>query len=392
MLLPGGVGRSTLASDSPMPFAVRGESYRLVVDSGRALIDLNNNFTALVHGHAHPAVVEAAQRAVRDGASFGLPNLSELRHAHALMSRLPGLDQVRYTNSGTEAVMTALRVARAHTEREGCIFVDGAYHGMADAALIPGGANAARGVPRGVHQDVVVTPINDAEALVDTVTRQPERFSAVVLDPMPNRAGLVPLTRDFLAAAQRLRDEYGLLLIADEIISFRQGEAGAAAACGIQPDMLTLGKLIGGGHPVGAVVGTAAVMSELDATRPDGLEHGGTFSGNPVTMEAGRVSLELLDDRAIERINDLGERARRALAERVSGMGWEVRGGGSLLRLFPTGPPATVPELQRSLWHEAYERGVLLAPSGLAAISTPMTAAAVDDAVDILCAAVRATI
>ena len=394
-LLPGGVARSAFAVDSPCPIAIRGESYRLLVDSGEELVDLNNNFTTLIHGHAHPAVVEAAERAMRDGASFGLPNVSELRHAEVLMSRLPHLDQVRYANSGTEAVMAALRVARAHTGRDGCLFVNATYHGSADAALVPGGAAAARGVPRGVRDDVATTPINDIEALVDTVSSQPDRFGALVLDLMPNRAGLLPLDPEFLTAAAELRDRHGLLLIVDEVISFRQSFGGAAAAAGLRPDMITLGKLIGGGHPIGAVAGSREVMSELDTSRPDGLVQGGTFSGNPVTMEAGRVALELFDEPAIARLNELGERARRTLGERLFDLGWEARGGGSLFRFFPldrppspAGPPASVLRRQRRLWRAAHERGVLIQPTAMAALSTPMTAAVVDDTVDRLCAAV----
>lgn len=395
-LFPGGYGRSALAVDSTSPIAIRGEGCRLLTDSGAELIDLNNNFTTLIHGNAHPAVVEAAARAISDGASFGLPNLGELRHADALMSRLPGLDQVRYANSGTEAVMAALRVARAHTGRDGCLFVDATYHGSADAALVPGGAKATRGVPRKVREDVAVTPINDVEALVEAVSSEPNRFGALIVDVMPNRAGLLSLEPEFLAAAANLRDRYGLLLIVDEVISFRQAWGGAAAAAGLEPDMITLGKLIGGGHPIGALVGTREVMSELDTARPDGLLHGGTFSGNPVTMEAGRVALELLDEAAIAKLNELGERARRKLGERIANLGWEVRGDGSLFRLFPVsppaspaGPPASVLARQGQLWQAAHEHGVLIQPTALAALSTPMTSEVIDDAVERLCAAVE---
>lgn len=388
-LLPGGVGRSTFALGAVPPYAARGESYRLLLTDGRALIDLNNNFTALVHGHAHPRIVAAAVEAVAGGASFGLPNVEELGHARALLDRLPGLDQVRYANSGTEAVMAALRVARAHTGRSGCVFVNGAYHGTSEQALVPGGERALRGVPPKVVDDVLVVPVNDVEALVAAVSAEPEAYAALILDPMPNRAGLIPLEPEFVDACRYLREQYGVLLIADEVISLRQSWSGASSAYGMEPDLMVVGKLIGGGHPVGAVAGRAEVMAELDPFGPAGLEHGGTFSANPVSMAAGRVALELLDPDAIAAMNDLGDRARQALTASLSAEEWEVRGRGSLFRLHPRGPAELARERQLALWWAACERGVLLIPNGLAAISTPMTAAVIDDALERLVEAVR---
>jgi glutamate-1-semialdehyde 2,1-aminomutase len=346
-----------------------------------------------VHGHAHPAIVDAAVQAVVDGASYGLPNFNELRHASALLSRTSHLDQVRYTNSGTEAVMTAVRVARAHTRRDGCIFVNATYHGTADSALAPGGPLTRRGVPRGVLDDVVVLPINDVDALVAAVEKHPQRFAAMVLDLLPNRAGLVPLTPEYVEAAEHMRAQHGVLLVIDEVISFRQDWRGLAGQYGMTPDLMTLGKLIGGGHPIGAVLGREAVMSELDPLRPDGLEHGGTFTGNPVTMAAGLATMELFDVDAVSRLNGLGRRIRDGLRVVVEDLGWEVRGSGSLFRLHP-GPTATepVPVLQRALWWEALRREVLTAPNGLASLSTPMDEAVVDEVVGRLADALRAVV
>src|SRR5205807_1843513 len=149
-LLPGGYGRSTYYTGAPAPYAIRGEGHRIWDDRGRELIDANGNFTSLVHGNAHPQIVEAASRAMRDGSCWGIPNLHEWEHAEILLSRLPGLDQVRYTNSGTEAVMTAIRIARASTGRDACIVARGGYHGTSDVALCAGGEQYTRGVPRGV--------------------------------------------------------------------------------------------------------------------------------------------------------------------------------------------------------------------------------------------------
>lgn len=387
-LLPGGFGRSTFAVGERAPLVVRGEGWRLWDERGRELIDLNNNFTALVHGHAHERLVAAADRALRGGASFGLPNEAELLHANALMERLPGLDQIRYANSGTEAVMTALRVARAHTGRDGVLFVRNAYHGTADAALVPGGERSQRGIPAGVRRDVQNVPINDVAALRAAVEAGPERLAALVLDFLPSRAGLIALDDAFVDEARALCRHHGILLVADEVMSFRLGWSGLAAARGVTPDLMTLGKVIGGGHPVGAVAGRAAVMAELDPRRPDGLEHGGTFSANPVTMAAGLASLELLDRAEIARVNALGATARGALGGRIAAHRWEVRGHGSLLRLVA--PDGDTPAQRLALWWQAYERGVLLMPTGLAALSTPMDAAVVADVVERLADAVEA--
>ncbi|NLT06485.1 MAG: aminotransferase class III-fold pyridoxal phosphate-dependent enzyme [Solirubrobacterales bacterium] len=387
-LLPGGHGRSTFGIAPEIPYAIAGSGPRVRTADGRDLIDLNNNFTTLVHGHAHPDLVAAAQRAVADGACFGLPNLDELRHAEALMERLPDLDRVRYANSGTEAVMTALRVARAHTGRDGVAMLRSAYHGTADPALATGGETTTRGVPRGVLDDVAVLPLEDPDSLVRAVERERHRFAAVLIDFMPNRAGLVPVSDELIAAAERVRADHGVLLIADEVISFRHAYGGLARARGVVPDLMTLGKLIGGGHPVGAVAGRAAVMDELNPLLPHGLEHGGTFSANPVTMAAGRAALDALDAPAIERLNALGERLRGTLSEPAAEHGWRVLGAGSLLRLDPAG--GATAELRRRLWWEAVDREVLLVPNGLGALSTPMDEPLVDAVAERLADAVAA--
>lgn len=385
-LLPGGIGRTSLAVGEQTPFVVRGEGYRIWDESGRELIDANNNFTVAIHGHAHPEIVEAAERALRDGASFGLPNLHEWRHAELLLQRFPDLDQVRYTNSGTEAVMTALRVARAHTARDACIVVQDGYHGTSDVALCAGGHT--RGVPQGVIDDVTLVPINDTAALRAAVENDPGRYAAVLVDLLPNRAGLVSLTSEFIELARELATAHGIVLIVDEVISFRLAPNGLSGAYGITPDLVTVGKVIGGGFPVGAVVGREEVTRELAVSRPNFLEHGGTFSGNPVSMAAGAVSLQLLTPEEIARLNALGETARQAAHDRVAEVGWEVRGRGSIFRPFPEGDTQVNAGLRTRLWWAAYERGLLLTQANCACLSTPMNADVAADVADRLADAV----
>lgn len=389
-LLPGGYGRSTFAVAEHVPYAVRGHGYELDVADGRTLLDFNNNFASLLHGHAHPLIVAAATEAVANGPSYGLPNVAELAHASALLERLTGMDQVRYANSGTEAVMTALRVARAHTGRDLCVFVENAYHGTSDAALVPGGKRARRGISSGVLNDVQTLRINDLGELESIFATSGDSMAALVLDMMPNRAGLVPLLDDYARQAERLCREHDALLIVDEVIGLRQEWGGLVSRYEIAPDLITAGKFIGGGFPVGAITGRAAVMDELNPLRSDGLEHGGTFSANPVSMAAGLVSMELLSREELTRINALGVRMRHTLGAELDPGIWEVRGTGSLFRLHPPpdGQPPT--DWAKQLWHEALRRDVLLTPNGLASISTPMDEAVVDDAAERLVDAARA--
>jgi glutamate-1-semialdehyde 2,1-aminomutase len=232
------------------------------------------------------------------GSAFGLPTESEVDLAELLVSRLPSVAQVRFANSGTEAVMMALKAARAHTGRPKIAKCEGAYHGSYDYAEVSldptpeaWGRNApvsvayARGTPDNVLADVVTIPFNDTEAAVSLIREHGEGLACVLVDPMPNRAGLAPADRAYLEALRKVTREVGALLIFDEVITFRLGYRGAQGIWNIDPDLTTLGKIIGGGFPVGAIGGHRDVMAVFDP-RPGkpALPHGGTFSANPVTM------------------------------------------------------------------------------------------------------------
>lgn len=390
-LLPGAIGRSTFYTGAPMPYAVRGNGCTVWDDRGRELIDANNNFTTLIHGNAHPALVEAGQRALADGACFGIPNEHEWELAETLLGRLPALDQVRFTNSGTEAVMSAFRIARAVTGRDGLIMALGGYHGTSEPALCAGGQAYLRGVPIGVIDDVTTLPVNDVEGLRAAVESAPHKYAAIIVDLLPNRAGMIPVNQEFVREARRLATEHGIVLIIDEVISLRLGPHGYAAEYDVAPDLLTAGKIIGGGLPIGAVLGTEEFMRCLDPAQSGSLAHSGTFSGNPVSMAAGSASLKLLTAEEVARLNDLGARARSAITKVIDPHGWEVRGAGSLMRPVPTGAVQVPAETQQRLWWNCYERGLLLAPGNLTSLSTPMTVAVVDDVAERLADAVVAT-
>lgn len=360
-VMPGGNTRSTLFVAPHPPYAVAGERARVTDSNGHRTIDCNNNYTALIHGHADPEILAAATRAAAGGTAFGLPTASEVEMAETLSQRT-GLPRWRFCNSGTEAVMMMVRGARAHTRRDLVVRFAGSYHGTYDGVV----ATDAPGVPQSAAEASIELPQNDVDALADAMARHGDRVAVILLDLMPNRAGLRPVSQDFAAAAQRLARHHGALLAVDEVISFRLGEGGLHRDYGLVPDLVSLGKIIGGGFPVGAVGGRADV---LDAFSPLGcgpVTWGGTFSANPVTMAAGLVALQRFSGSVIDDLNARGDGLRR----RLSDAGVRVHGRGSLLRLHVEDATAT--------WWRLYEAGVLAGTNGLLALSTVMTDEDVD--------------
>lgn len=286
--------------------------------------------------------------------------------------------------------MSAIRIARASTGREKVIVTKGGYHGTSEVALVPGGPSYQRGVTRGVIDDVTAVPLNDVEFLRQAVESAPDAYAAIILDLLPNRAGLLTINQEFVRTARELATRYGLVLIIDEVISLRLGYNGFSGEYGVTPDLLTTGKLIGGGFPVGAVCGKAGLMAEVDPSRPGSLPHGGTFSGNPVSMAAGAVALRLYTQDEVKRLNQLGDTARETVNSRVADAGWEIRGRGSLLRAVPAGAEKVDEHTQHSLWWASYERGLLGSPANLLSLSTPMDEKVVADIADRLADAVLA--
>lgn len=378
-LLPGGMGRSAYYTGSASPYALRGEGCLLYDDRGRELIDANNNFTTLIHGNAHPQIIEAATRALKEGSCWGIPNDYEWQHAELMIERLPDLDQVRYTNSGTEAVMTAVRLARAVSGRDGVLMTKSGYHGSSDVALSIGSAQDRQGIPEGVTRDVTAIPLNDINALEQAIADRPGHYGAIVLDLLPNKAGLLAISEAFVKKARALATEHSIILIIDEVISLRLGYNGLSGEYGIVPDLVTTGKLIGGGLPVGALAGREEIMRALDPQRPGSVPQSGTFSGNPASMAAGAEALRLLTADEVARLNRLGDGVRAEIATRIADSGWEIRGRGSLMRPFPRNSAAFPVPLQQKLWWAAYERGLLMTPANLAALTTPMTEKVVAD-------------
>jgi glutamate-1-semialdehyde 2,1-aminomutase len=398
-VLPGGNSRTTVYMAPYPPYAASGEGCWVTDVEGDRRLDCLNNYTALIHGHAHPAIVEAASRRLALGASFPMPTPEEVELAALLCERLPSAERVRFTNSGSEAVMIAVKGARAHTGRPKIAKFEGAYHGSYDYVEVslasspetwgplaaPAATAYSRGTPQGVLDDVVVLPFNHVEHAVARIEREARSLAAVVVDPMPNRVGLMPARRELLQALRDVTRAHGIVLIFDEVITFRLGYHGAQGEFGVTPDMTTLGKIIGGGFPVGAVAGRADVMAVFDPTTgAPAAPHGGTFNANPVTMAAGLAAMRLLDRDAFARLDDLGAKLRASLDDCLhqAGVPGRVTGLGSLFRLHGTdrelsdyrsarATPEESARLQRVI-RRLMEHGVLMSLTGLGCLSTAM--------------------
>ena len=366
--MPGGNTRSTLYVPPSPPYAARGQGWQLEDVDGNRLIDLHGCYTVLVHGHAHPAIVEAATAAVASGTCFGLPSAADIELAEHLQARQPSLERVRFTNSGTEAVMMAVRGARAYTGRDGVLRFEGCYHGSYDVVMADGG----RGRPASLEASVISVPWGDARGFVRALEEHGERLACVLMDLMPNRAGLVPASSEFVRLVREETEARGIVWIVDEVITFRLAYGGLQDLYDPVPDLTTLGKIIGGGFPVGAFGGRKDIMGVFDPRQPAAVDHGGTFSANPVTMAAGLAALALLDGPAIARINLLGD----GLREQLRGLGYTVNGQGSLLRIVGH-------EDLSALWWRLYRAGLLIARNGLMSISTVMDEEVIGQAMEI---------
>jgi glutamate-1-semialdehyde 2,1-aminomutase len=353
----------------------------------------------LILGHAPPDVVKAVQQAVELGLSFPGPTEHEVRLAELLTRRVPSVQAIRFTNSGTEATMNAVRLARAFTGRTKIAKFEGAYHGTHDWVMVSvsGDAKAtgsrkrpkpvawSAGIPPAVLKHVVVLPWNDAEACAEILEAEAGQLACLIVDPMMCNAGLVPPADGFLARLREITERHSIVLIFDEVISFRTAWGGAQERFGIRPDLTTFGKIIGGGLPVGAFGGRRDIMDFYDPRKGGArISHGGTFNANPVTMAAGLAGMRMLTREAYDRLDDLGTKLRSSLDDcfRQAGVSGRVTGMGSLFRLHAVDreltdyrstrtTPAEGERLVR-LVRRLMEHGVLMSVTGLGCLSTPM--------------------
>ena len=349
-VLPGGVSRNTVLR-TPYPLYVdRAEGCRVTDIEGVTRIDFANNMASLIHGHAHPVVNKAVIAQLQRGTAFSVATEVEVIYAEHLCSRNDRFEKLRFVNSGTEAVMAALKAARAYTGRAKIAKVEGAYHGGYDYAEVsqtstpsnwgkddnPASVPVAHGTPAKALEDVVVIPFNDPDKAKSILDRHGHDIACVLLDVLPHRVGLAPATPTFVEMLREWTVQNEALLILDEVITFRSRYGGAQEWYNLEADITAMGKIIGGGFPVGALAGRNDIMDVMNPLESNlRFPHSGTFSANPVTMTAGLAAMQLFDRPAVERLNELSARARSGIEEviRATGARACVTGGGSMLRL-----------------------------------------------------------
>ena len=416
-VLPGGNTRTTVYEHPYPPYAARGKGAVIIDVEGEERYDFLNNYTALIHGHADPDIATAVVEQLHHGVSFALPTEQEVALAETIATRVPSVEQVRFTNSGSEAVMMAIKAARAYTGRPKIAKFEGCYHGSYDFAEVslatpqdrwddgdPPATPYSAGTPEAVLENVVVLPYNDSAAMERLLERERHQLAAVLIDPLPSRAGLVAATGPFLQRLREITTAYGIVLIFDEVICLRVAPGGMQSVVGVTPDLTTMGKIIGGGFPVGAVGGAARVMAVFD---PSGgapkAPHGGTFNANPITMVAGQAAMRKLTPEEFGRLDTLGAALREGLAEAMDGarvLG-QVTGVGSLFHVHLHQRPlhdyrssvALPAEHARreALYRALLAHGVMTAPTLFGALSTPMGEPEINALVDAFASALRET-
>lgn len=375
--LPGGDSRSTLFYP-PYPAVLdRGEGCRLVDLDGNRLLDFTGNHSVLVHGYREPAVMLAIRRQLERGSCFPGPTEPQLRLARHLVERVGSLERVRFTNSGTEAVMMALRAARTFTGRRKVAKLEGGYHGTSED------------VTGTTHPELVLLPANDAGGAVAILEREARELAALLVEPVQGSAGMIPLDAGVLRALREATRRLGIVLVFDEVVSLRIAYGGAEEHYGVSPDMTCLGKVVGGGLPLGAFGGREDIMSLFDPSLgPPAVPHPGSYNANPVSLAAGLATLELLTRDVIERLNLLGARLRSELKRAFdeAGVPAAITGLGSLFGIHATdGPVRTIrdaargnAELRHRIFLGLYNEGVLVDPRGVGTLSTAIGEAEIE--------------
>jgi glutamate-1-semialdehyde 2,1-aminomutase len=375
--IPGGSTRTTVFSPPYPPYMVRGEGIRTWDVDGNAYRDFLGNYTSLILGHAHPEVVAAVREQAARGSAFAAPTEVEVELAEEIRSRVSSIDRLRFTNSGTEATMFALRAARAFTGRRLVARFDHSYHGTHDTVLA-----GTPGIPDEVSRLVVELPWGDAEGVQRALDGRERDLAAIIIEPVQGAGGVRVPDPAFLRFLRGLATRIGALLVFDEIIAFRVAPGGAQGRFGVRPDLTTLGKIIGGGYPLAAFGGRAEVMDQFDARRPGALGHGGTFNGNPVAAAAGLATLRALTAERYAWIEALGDRLRASLGAAFQAREVDARVDGiaSLFQVVP-GPGLDAGDLAPAgaLFLGLLVDGFHLAPRGMGAIATPTAETDIDE-------------
>ncbi|MCX8156632.1 MAG: glutamate-1-semialdehyde 2,1-aminomutase [Verrucomicrobiae bacterium] len=381
--LPGGVNspvRAFRAVGGKPFFVERAAGARVWDVDGNEYLDYVGTWGPAIHGHAHPAILHAVKTAADAGTSFGIPNPREVALARCIIERIPSVEKIRFCNSGTEACMSAIRLARGFTRRDKIIKFDGCYHGHADSLLVKAGSGAltfghpdSAGVPAAFTQHTIVLPFNDEAAVRAAFAANPGQIAGIILEPVPGNAGLYLPRPGYLEFLRHITRQEGALLIFDEVMTgFRLAFGGAQERFGIRPDLTCFGKIIGGGLPVGAFGGRAEIMDCLAPLGP--VYQAGTLSGNPLAMAAGLAALQLLQDgSAYQRLENLGRQLEEGISAAAAAAGIPVQFNrcGSMFCLYFTPQPVhhlgdalrSDREQFKRFFHGMLAAGIYLAPS-----------------------------
>lgn len=407
--LPGGSTRSATDSHPHPIYMKRGEGCVLKDVDGNEYIDFMNNYTVLMLGHAYPKINAAMVKQQHKGVLFGSPSQHQFELGRIICERVESVDLVRFSNTGTEAVMYAIRAARAVTGKNKIVKMEGGFHGnteLMEISVAPDITKAGsaqrpiplpdtQGIPQGVLQDILVVPYNDSTSAEQIIIDNKDEIAAVIIEPVMGYSGMIPAEKAFLQTLREITEKNNIILIFDEIISFRLATGGAQALYGVKPDLTAFGKIIGGGLSIGAFGGKSEIMEIFSPKREDCMHHSGTFNGNAITMAAGIAAMKEIGDELIENINEKGENLRRSLQNLFDDKGivGKITGIGSLmnvhfspqdvtnLRTSKENTDCTIP-IRDLLNLSLKNHGVYTPRRVMLCISSPMTEKELDQAVN----------
>ena len=395
--MPGGDTRSTTYFRPFPSFIKEANGCRMTDVDGNTYIDFLNNYASLVHGHAYPRILEAVKEQLSKGWAYAAPMEHQYRLAKIICARFPSVERVRFNNSGTEATLSALRLACAFTGREKILKMEGGYHGShlwaeisvhplpekAGPADKPLSVPESRGIPSSILGDVIVAPFNNKEATEKIIKEHAKELAVVIVEPMMGVAGMIPPKDGYLQFLREITTQYDILLIVDEVMVGRLSTGGGQRFFGVTPDLSTFGKIIGGGFPVGAIGGREDIMDLFNPERPDSISHSGTFNANAITMVAGIACMETLTRSAIERMNSLGGQLRKSIEKvfQENSIAGQVTGAGSYYNIHFSpvevvdyrSAQQTPRELRQLLHIALLNKGIFVAQRGMFNMSTVMT-------------------
>ncbi len=383
--IPGGATRS-LSYFKPYPIHIEsGKAAFVFTHEGHKLLDVTNAYGAIVHGHGDADIVKAVQEGITKGSQYSTPTDGQYKLAKLLCERIPSFDRIRFVNSGTEATMFALRAARAYTNRDKIIKMSGGFHGTHDCVAASTKRNViTAGIPKGMTEDIIEVPFNDFQALEKTVKENADQLAAVIMEPFLGAGGIVLPAKGYLEHVRKVTQDNNVLLIFDEIFSYRVNSGGCQKLYGVTPDLTTVGKVIGGGLPIGVFGGKEEIMNIFCHEKSAApLYHSGTFNGYETLMQAGYAALSKYDEKAVAYINNLGDRLQKGLLQSFKDNGLNIQSNhiGSLLNIHFVNEPITTSEqvlkseeqLHTLMHLSMLNKGVFTIPRGLFILSCAMT-------------------